>query len=157
MELSDIAPVELSMDYRPCDTPTEGMVCIPGGPAIVGTNTGSAYEKPQQNQLTMPPLTQIEPKKAEHDDNSTPTTAFGGLPPARFGGNRSVSNVWGRQPKPDPEPYLKPYREPVGEKVKPLHPPTRFSNGSFHNRAKVSANLAYIGFFHTNCSRSRFL
>ena len=38
----------LPSDYAPCLEPPEGMVCIPGGPAIVGYDKGLPEEKPQR-------------------------------------------------------------------------------------------------------------
>ncbi|MGB1275614.1 MAG: SUMF1/EgtB/PvdO family nonheme iron enzyme, partial [Nannocystaceae bacterium] len=38
----------LPLDFAPCLTAPEGMVCVPGGPAIVGNDRGPAEEKPRR-------------------------------------------------------------------------------------------------------------
>lgn len=41
-------PAVLAIDYDPCVTPPEGMVCVPGGPAIVGYDDGLPEEAPER-------------------------------------------------------------------------------------------------------------
>ena len=46
--LSKFGSVELLNEQDPCLTPPENMVCVPGGNAIVGSNSDKNYEQPER-------------------------------------------------------------------------------------------------------------
>ncbi len=42
------APLMLAIEHAPCVVPPEGMSCVPGGPAIVGSDDGPPEERPRR-------------------------------------------------------------------------------------------------------------
>ena len=40
--------MSLAVQFAPCESPPEGMACVPGGPAVIGSKTGPRIEKPQR-------------------------------------------------------------------------------------------------------------
>lgn len=46
--LSKFGTIELLNEYAPCLTPPKNMVCVPGGTAVVGSNTDKNYEQPER-------------------------------------------------------------------------------------------------------------
>ena len=41
-------PIVLAIEHAPCVTPPPGMACVPGGPAIVGSDDGPPEERPRR-------------------------------------------------------------------------------------------------------------